>query len=191
MSLIPGTVPVAGKFAPTDSTDIYGLFDDEYFIGSHRTVITLSARNAITSGRRRWGMLATVAVSGAYVTYQLTEGTVDTDINNNANWVVFSGSGGAGIGIEPQTLSAAGTAITAPSAGQIKLVELNVSADTQYTGLAATGSGKLYLIKQLQEFAASFSVDIDDVVAGDTVLNAAGQSRLIWDVSAGVFKKLI
>jgi hypothetical protein len=152
MSLIPGTVPVAGEFAPTDSADVYGLYRDTYMIGSHRAVSTLSERNAIPSGRRKWGMLATVAIATAYVTYQLTEGTVDSDLNNNANWVVFATGGTVTIN-NAEVADFAGPltaddAVSVPADGFYKDVSYDLATSINpLTGITASGSGKKYVIQ--------------------------------------------
>ena len=57
MSAIPGSVPVAGLMAPTDSGDDYAVTDAVYGRDGLRSVADNAARNAITEDRRREGML--------------------------------------------------------------------------------------------------------------------------------------
>lgn len=86
MPIIPGTVPVAGKIAPTDTADQYPTHDSIYGEGGFREVANLTARDAITTQRRREGMM--VYVTSNQTTYQLVGGIL------NANWQIFASSGG-------------------------------------------------------------------------------------------------
>jgi len=85
MALIPGSVRVAGFIAPTDSTDTYAVTDETYNRGGYRTVADIASRNAITSDRRKEGMM--VRVSGTGDTYILVGGILD------ANWSLVSFGG--------------------------------------------------------------------------------------------------
>jgi len=67
--------------------------------GGHHQVATLADRNAIMVQRRQWGMLCTVyndPLVDNNATYQLKYGHFSNESSDNQNWVVFSGSGGAG-----------------------------------------------------------------------------------------------
>jgi hypothetical protein len=55
--LIPGSIPVTGFIGPTDSNDTYAVTDAIYGIDGYRSVSATTARNAITTERRREGML--------------------------------------------------------------------------------------------------------------------------------------
>jgi hypothetical protein len=66
MSAIPGGVPFTGFVAPTDSTDTYAVIDPIYGIDGLRSVADITARNAITSGRRREGMIVYTRSDGKY-----------------------------------------------------------------------------------------------------------------------------
>ena len=57
MALIPGSVRVGGFIAPTDSTDTFAVTDDTYGRGGYRPVADNTARDAITTDRRKVGML--------------------------------------------------------------------------------------------------------------------------------------
>lgn len=95
MAAIPGSIPLTGFVAPTDTADVFATHDSEYGRGD-KHVLNLAARNAITEDRRKWGMLVHVYNDGASTgTYQLVFGEVDTDITNNANWVEFSSAIGS------------------------------------------------------------------------------------------------
>lgn len=77
MAQIPGSVRVAGFIAPTDSTDTYAVTDETYNRGGYRTVADLTARDAITTDRRKEGMLVRVISTGE--TYVLVGGILNTD----------------------------------------------------------------------------------------------------------------
>jgi hypothetical protein len=57
MTAIPGSVRVTGFLAPSDSADTYAVTDDAYHRGGFRPVANAAARDAITEGRRKVGML--------------------------------------------------------------------------------------------------------------------------------------
>jgi hypothetical protein len=86
MAQIPGSIPVTGKIAPTDTLDTFATHESQYGIGD-KHVLDVAARDAITEQRRVWGMLCHLE-SGE--SYQLVKGAVDTDITNNANWQPFT-----------------------------------------------------------------------------------------------------
>jgi hypothetical protein len=104
---------------------------------------------------------------------------------------ILGGGGGGGSGsrsIEPQTINAAGTAIAAPAPGFEKLVELNVATDTQYTGLPApSATGKIYNLKEMQGYNASFSVAVDGITAGQTAIGPYGIMQV---VDLGTYKRI-
>jgi hypothetical protein len=78
MVQIPGTVPVAGKIAPTDTADQYPTHDSQYGQGGLMEVPDIATRDAISTQRRREGMMCYVA--STQVTYQLVGGIA------NGNW---------------------------------------------------------------------------------------------------------
>jgi hypothetical protein len=57
MSTIQGSIPVTGFIGPTDSLDTYAVTDAIYGIDGYRSVSGTTARNDITTERRREGML--------------------------------------------------------------------------------------------------------------------------------------
>jgi hypothetical protein len=63
---IPGTVPFTGLIAPTDTTDTYPVTDSIYGIDGLRSVADSAARDAISAGRRREGMLVYTQSDGKY-----------------------------------------------------------------------------------------------------------------------------
>lgn len=83
---IQGTVQVAGPVAPTSHSDVYATHHAEWGKGGHRTVQSLTDRDAITTERREEGM--TVFVIDEQNTYKLKGGTT------NAFWVIENGTAG-------------------------------------------------------------------------------------------------
>ena len=95
-----GTLVGAAIRPVDDAMPIASAFSFE-INGGHHQVATLVARDAIIVQRRQWGMLCTVyndSTSTNNATYQLKYGhnNGSTNTMDNANWVVFSGGGGAG-----------------------------------------------------------------------------------------------
>ena len=86
MAIIPGTVPVAGMIAPTDTADTYPTHDSIYGKGGYVEVADIASRDVITVERRREGMM--VYVASDQNTYQLVGGIA------NANWQLFVVGGG-------------------------------------------------------------------------------------------------
>lgn len=105
MAYIPGSVRVAGFIAPTDSTDTYPTHDDLYGKGGYKIVADITARDAITPGRRKEGMLVKVidAGSGTPAVYTLVGGITNSD------WVIQL-FGSASVSVAQYTLT--GTDIT-------------------------------------------------------------------------------
>ena len=81
---ILGGVQVTGFVSPTDEMDTYATHKAQYGYGGHRTVATLTDRDAITDERREEGM--TVWVKSTSSEYRLVGGIA------NANWVIIAGS---------------------------------------------------------------------------------------------------
>ena len=88
MGAIPGSVPLTGKVAPTDTTDTFATHMDIYGEGGYMTVADVTEREAITTERRKQGMA--VFQNDTNELYILQDGVT------NADWVLFSGGGGSG-----------------------------------------------------------------------------------------------
>ena len=90
MASYNGTVILSGMISPTDTTDAYPTHEDTLGKGGYSSVADVTARDAISTLRRKIGMMVYVESDG--LTYQL-QGGVD-----NADWVEFtSGSGGEAV----------------------------------------------------------------------------------------------
>ena len=80
MVAIPGSVRVTGFIAPSDTADVYATQDETYNRGGLRAVADATARLAITSDRRKEGMLVKQLDTGIFWT--LTGGIADI------NWTI-------------------------------------------------------------------------------------------------------
>ncbi len=83
-------VPVTGTITPTDPIDIYATTDPLTGIDSWRSVADHTARNAITSLRRRQGMAVWTQNDGFLWTLNAAPWAFD-----DTDWTQFSGGGGS------------------------------------------------------------------------------------------------
>ena len=106
-----GSVTVTGYIAPSDENDTYASHSEEWGRGGWRTVADITARNAITSDRRKIGMLVRVldARAGSEKFYTLAAGI------DNANWVEQNFGGGA-VAAEDVTYDNSTSGLTATDA---------------------------------------------------------------------------
>jgi hypothetical protein len=77
MAIIPGSVPITGFIAPTDSGDLFATHDEMYGRGGYRTVETLAQRDSIAIDRRKVGMLVYVSLLNRM--YRLGAGLTNYD----------------------------------------------------------------------------------------------------------------
>ena len=78
MAKIPDSIGLTAIIAPKDSADIYAVLDPIYGIDGWRSVPDITARDAITTKRRREGMSAWVQSEG---TWYVLQGGI-----TNSNW---------------------------------------------------------------------------------------------------------
>jgi len=83
MAQIPGSIPITGKVAPTDTTDTFATHVDVFGEGGYMTVADQAEREAITTERRKQGMA--VFQNDTNEMYILQDGVA------NSNWTLFSG----------------------------------------------------------------------------------------------------
>lgn len=100
MASIPGSVTVTGFIAPTDTTDTYAVIDPLYGIDGMRSVASTTARNAITTQRRRAGMIVYTQSDNNYWKLQPSPWT-----GADSDWIVLALSGTQG----PQGVPGSGT----------------------------------------------------------------------------------
>ena len=90
MALIPGTIPVTGTFAPTDTIDTFAIMDMTYILDGWRNVANKTERNAVTDERRKEGMIVGTQDTSEYWRLLAAPWTgTDTD------WELFIGGDGA------------------------------------------------------------------------------------------------
>jgi hypothetical protein len=87
MSQIPGT-NIASRIAPFDTADTYATHDAKWGRDGYRSVDTLVERDAISTERRRLGMLVYVLETDTI--YQLRGGITNSD------WHIFLSGAGEG-----------------------------------------------------------------------------------------------
>ena len=96
-----GSIQVTGPIGTTASTDTYPTHWDFLGFGGARSVDTLTDRNAISALRRVFGMKVEVTAdadinnNGTYILADGTNGGVDSNVSNNANWIFYNGNYGA------------------------------------------------------------------------------------------------
>lgn len=79
---------ISASIRPNDSLDLIASVYSNEALGGLHSYATLLDRDTIITERRQWGMMVNIYNDSPYNgNYQLTYGFVDTDINNNANWV--------------------------------------------------------------------------------------------------------
>ena len=87
MAAIPGSVPLTGKVAPTDTTDTFATHMDIYGEGGYMAVADTSTRNLITEDRRKLGMaVCTTADNKIYTLTTNPAGATTVD----GDWTEFS-----------------------------------------------------------------------------------------------------
>jgi hypothetical protein len=128
MAAIPGSVPITGFVAPTDSLDTFASHDEAYGRGGYRTVSNLTESDAIYADRRKVGMLVNVAGT----MYQLGAGLTNND------WAEVTLGGGSSTATNVLSLEA-GENITLGAPVKVvlnKVYTAHASTDPLVIGLA-------------------------------------------------------
>lgn len=84
---------ITSTIRPNDSLDPIASAYGNEIKGGHHVYALVSERDSIIQERRDWGMLVTIyndSTPSNNKTYQLKYNYVDTDIDNNLNWVDYS-----------------------------------------------------------------------------------------------------
>ena len=127
---------ISAAIRPNDSLDlIASAFATEIKGGLH-TAADLSSRNSIIFERREWGMMCYVTALDQ--TYQLKYNYSSTNIMDNNNWVVFSGSGGGGGGTQwiDSVISIQNSEPISPSNGDRYIVGPSPTGTSTWTSLS-------------------------------------------------------
>jgi len=180
-----GAVQITGTIGTTSILDTYSTHQDYLGFGGLRAVADTTARDAITTARRTFGMIVTTQDgSGSYILSNVAMGGADNVESNNANWLAYSpGGGGTYTNANPTTIAVGGYPIgstfsTAQTMQQMwdgllypyippTFASFSISAFTTSYEVGATISGS-------QNFTWSFTN------AG----NVAASSMAILDVTA-------
>lgn len=124
MAEIPGSVPVTGFIAPTDSTDTYATHDSLYGRGGLREVDDQTARDAIPADRRKVGMLVYTHADGVY--WRLLSGPWTY---GPSDWAAWSTGGGGGTYTHVQVSASTTWTINHPLGGYPSVVVIDGSGD--------------------------------------------------------------
>ena len=127
---------ISAAIRPNDTLDpIASAFASEIKGGLHTTTDT-SSRNSIIFERREWGMMC--YVTNLDQTFQLKYNYASTNIMDNNNWVVFSGSGGGGGGTEwvDSVISFQNSEPVSPSNGDRYIVGPTPTGSATWTSLS-------------------------------------------------------
>jgi hypothetical protein len=100
MAYPSGAVQITGFIGTTSILDTYATHLDFLGLGGLRSVADILSRDAITTARRSFGMVATTQDgNGSYILANLIMGGVDNNVSNNANWIPYATGGGGGGGL--------------------------------------------------------------------------------------------
>jgi hypothetical protein len=94
MALIPGSIPVTGFIAPTDTSDTYAVTDAIYGIDGLRNVPTYADMYNISLERRREGMIVGIMSDNTYWKLLPSTGSNIWNIGSASNWQEFAIFGG-------------------------------------------------------------------------------------------------
>ncbi len=92
MAQIPGSIPITGLLATTDSSDEYAIIDPQYGIDGLRNVTTNADRDNIPLLRRKEGMIVGTLDDGFY--WRLLESTGNNiwNLGSASNWQLWDNS---------------------------------------------------------------------------------------------------
>jgi len=161
MAQIPGSVPLTGKVAPTDTTDTFATHVDIYGEGGYMTVADQTEREAITTERRKQGMA--VFQNDTNEMYILQDGVT------NADWVLFSGGGGGSGDMQDVFDNSTPNVIATDTS---KTLSLRAGATNILTDTASGGSGEI-------------TIQSDNLINTKAIDTAVSSDRFS-EVSAGI-----
>ena len=174
MAQIPGSVPLTGKVAPTDTTDTFATHVDIYGEGGYMTVADQTEREAITTERRKQGMA--VFQNDTNKMYILQGGIANT------NWTEFTG--GSSLAIEN-----AGTQLTA-AAAKINFTGAGVTATNSGADVTVTipgGGGN----PDMQDVFNNSTPNVTAIDASKKLSLSAGDVDILTDVVGGGSSQIV
>lgn len=187
---IQGTVPVGGSFAPTDAADSFGTHNDKWGVGGYRIVKTIADRDAIpinesnllnlddelASGRRKLGMMVYVSDENKFYVLTIAQATWEgynegqkvAALEDNNNFIEFSGGEGGGVLYGNAT----------NDGSDIYITSTNIGTATSYT------EGDSYLIKFDVNNTGNSKININSI--GDArIYKIVGDALEADDIIAG------
>jgi len=162
MASYNGTVILSGMISPTDTTDAYPTHEDTLGKGGYSSVVDIAARDAVSTLRRKVGMMVYVESDG--LTYQLQGGVDNTD------WAEFtSGSGGE----------------TTPDTLDITTISVNGIINTIFAGITISEDEILYVRGNDSEintdvFSGVLATVLTENVYNDFIIKFDGTSSVVY-----------
>jgi hypothetical protein len=146
MSLIPGSIPVTGFIAPTDTADTYAVTDAIYGIDGLRNVPTYTEMYDISLERRRSGMIVGVMSDNTYWKLLPSTGSNIWGIGSASNWQEFAIFGGNGVGVPNQYYIPSGEKVVVPTYSQYWIYgDLTIAGELENYGQVVIANGGLVL----------------------------------------------
>jgi len=131
MSQNIGTL-ITSAIRPNNSLDPIATAYASEIRGGLHTVLDNSTRDNIIFERREWGMMC--YVTSLSQTYQLSYNYSSTNIMDNSNWVLFTGSGASGNWLNP-VISIQNSEPMTPLGGDRYIVGNSLTGGVQWTSL--------------------------------------------------------
>jgi hypothetical protein len=161
MASYKGTVILSGMISPTDTTDAYPTHEDILGKGGYSSVADLTARDNISTLRRKSGMMVYVESDGK--TYQL-QGGVD-----NSNWTEFTSGNGDST---TETL-------------EITTISVSGIINTIFAGITIADGEILYVrgndgIIDTNVFSGTLSTVLINNVYNDFIIKYDGDSSVVY-----------
>lgn len=146
MALIPGSIPVTGFIAPTDTSDTYPVTDAIYGIDGLRNVPTYNDMYNISLERRREGMIVGVMSDSTYWRLLPSTGSNTWNIGSASNWEKIPILSGDGIGVSNKYYIPANEKVIVPTYSQYWIYgDLTIEGELENYGQVIIANGGLIL----------------------------------------------
>lgn len=189
MSYPTGSIQVTNNIGTTDVADTFPTHLDYLGLGGLRAVADSTARDAIATQRRVFGMVATLQSDGSkYMLANAAMGGTNSTLSDNSNWISFGGSSSISIGIAIGS-STAFTNLYVDGSGN-----LANSADIALSGQSAR-TWKLNRNTTSNTAGVGLTLDAGGATSGATnkaggdfnfkagIATGSGESKMHWFVS--------
>lgn len=182
MSLIPGSIPVTGFIAPTDTADTYPVTDAIYGIDGLRNVPTYTDMYNVSLERRREGMIVGVMSDNTYWKLLPSTGSNIWNLGSASNWQEFAIFGGNNIAVQNQYYISSTEKVVVPTYSQYWVYgDLTIAGELENYGQVIIANGGLVLSGGTfsgMTGSLSFVTVIQGVTAG-AGMTGGGQSEYI------------